>query len=96
MSDITHEKVRKVAQLIRLELSNSDMDAHAQSLGKIVDWVDCLNQVNTDDVEPLMNVNDKAMPLRSDQVTAGNHPADVLANAPDSQAGFFCVPKVVE
>ncbi|USO01425.1 MAG: Asp-tRNA(Asn)/Glu-tRNA(Gln) amidotransferase subunit GatC [Alphaproteobacteria bacterium] len=96
MSDITPEKVRKVAQLIRLNLSAEDVDVYAQSLGKIVDWVACLDQVNTDNVAPLMNVNDMAMPLRDDIVTAGDQAEDVLANATDAQAGYFCVPKVVE
>lgn len=96
MSDITPDKVRKVAQLIRLTLNDSDVATYVQSLGKIVAWVDCLNQVNTDNVEPLMNANDKAMPMRDDYVTAGGQAPDVLANAPDSQSGFFCVPKVVE
>lgn len=96
MSDITPAKVRKVAQLIRLKLNDADVDTYAQSLGKIVDWVDCLNQVDTNNVDPLMNANDKAMPMRDDVVTAGNQADDVLANAPDAQAGYFCVPKVVE
>ena len=57
---------------------------------------DRLNEVNTDNVEPLASVTGHALPLRDDVVTDGEISDKVTQNAPESTSGFFVVPKVVE
>ena len=55
-----------------------------------------LNEVNTDNVEPLVSVNESYITCREDKVTEGNQAQAVLANAPQAEYGYFVVPKVVE
>ena len=52
--------------------------------------------MNTDNVEPLVSVNEACISLRKDEVTAGNNPEEVLYNAPMKEYGYFAVPKVIE
>ena len=59
-------------------------------------WIEELNEVNTDNVEPLISVNDTTLRLRDDEITDGGCQEAVLANAPDKEYDYFAVPKVVE
>ena len=88
--------VRHIAKLARLQMSDSEVEALVPELNNILGWVEQLGEVNTDGVEPLTAVIDQAMRLRDDAVTDGAIRDSVLANAPDSQHGFFAVPKVIE
>lgn len=90
------QTVEKVATLIRLELTDAEKQKYVKDLQGILDWVDCLNRVNTDGVEPLYNVNDADMPMREDIVADGNIVSKVLQNAPEQMNDYFVVPKVVE
>ncbi len=90
------ETVRKVARLSQIEMSEEEMERIAPQLGKIIEWVEQLGEVNTDDVEPLANVVNTELQLREDKVNDGGCTDKVLANAPEEVQGFFVVPKVVE
>ena len=57
---------------------------------------DKIEATNTDNVEPLISVNDTTLRLREDEITDGNYQEAVLANAPDKEYDYFAVPKVVE
>ena len=63
---------------------------------KILKWVEQLNEVDTDHVEPLVSVNENTLVCRDDIVNDGEMPDKILANAPQSEFGYFVVPKVVE
>lgn len=93
---IDKETVRKVARLARIRVPEAEMEQLTNELGKIVGWIDQLQEVNTDGVEPLTSVVDASQYLRADVVTDGGYQDAVLQNAPESAAGFFVVPKVVE
>ena len=67
-----------------------------EEFNKIIDWIEMLNEVDTDGVAPLVSVNDSNLLLREDIVMEGNQAGAVLKNAPQSQYGYFTVPKVVE
>ena len=67
-----------------------------KEFNKILSWIEQLNEVDTDNVEPLVSVNDSHISCREDKVTEGNQSAAVLANAPQAEYGYFVVPKVVE
>lgn len=90
------QTVEKVASLIRLELTDEQKQKYVKDLQGILEWVDCLNRVNTQGVEPLYNVNDADMPMRDDIVNDGGIADMVLQNAPEHMNNYFVVPKVVE
>jgi aspartyl-tRNA(Asn)/glutamyl-tRNA(Gln) amidotransferase subunit C len=90
------QTVRKVATLARIEMQEEELEAVRVKLGNIMKFVEQLEEVNTDQVEPLANVVDIKLRLREDQVKDGGVQQDVLANAPEALEGFFVVSKVVE
>lgn len=93
---IDNETVKRVAFLSRLKVDDDKLEAAKAEFNKILDWIEELNEVNTDNVEPLISVNDTVLRLRDDEVTAGNCVDDILANAPQQEYDYFAVPKVVE
>jgi aspartyl-tRNA(Asn)/glutamyl-tRNA(Gln) amidotransferase subunit C len=88
--------VRKVAKLARIAEPEEKLEKLASELNGIMAWIEQLNEVDTDGVEPMTSAVRTPLPMREDVVTDGGDPAKVLANAPKTAAGFFVVPKVVE
>lgn len=93
---IDNETVKRVAFLSRLKIEDDKLEETKEEFNKILNWVEQLNEVNTDGVEPLISVNDSHLQLRHDEVTEGNQSDAILKNAPQAQYGYFTVPKVVE
>ena len=93
---IDRQTVNRVAFLARLKIDEDKIEATENEFNKILNWVEQLNEVNTDDVEPLSAVNETALVCREDEITAGGQADKVLANAPMAEYGYFVVPKVVE
>lgn len=93
---ISKEEVLHVAQLARLEIDPAAMDKMADQVGTILDYINSLNQVNTEGVPPTSHAIDLTNAFREDE--PGTHlDADTsLANAPEAEAGAFIVPKVIE
>jgi aspartyl-tRNA(Asn)/glutamyl-tRNA(Gln) amidotransferase subunit C len=88
--------VRKVAHLARIAEPEARLQSLAQELSGILAWIEQLNEVDVQGVEPMATAVDASTPLRQDVVTEGGDPNKILANAPKSADGFFIVPKVVE
>lgn len=88
--------VRHIAKLARIAMSDSEVEALVPELNNILGWIEQLGEVDTDGVEPLTAVIDQKLRLRDDVVTVQDIRAEVLANAPNAQHGFFAVPKVIE
>ena len=88
--------VQRVSQLARIEIEAAQLDNTAKELNNILDWIEQLNEVDTDGVEPVASVTGHALPRRKDTVVDGGYPEKVLKNAPDRHLDFFAVPKVVE
>ena len=86
----------KIAKLSRIKIDESEVDELSSQLSSIVDWVEQLNEVNTDTVEPLSNVSMAKLPLRKDIENPKDNSVEVLSNAPDKLEKYFAVPKVVE
>ncbi|SVD67503.1 uncharacterized protein METZ01_LOCUS420357 [marine metagenome] len=86
----------KIAKLSRIKIDESEIDELSSQLSSIVDWVEQLNEVNTDTVEPLSNVSMAKLPLRKDIENLKDNSEEVLSNAPDKLEKYFVVPKVVE
>ena len=90
------DTVRRVARLARIAVSEDELEPLAGELNSILGWVEQLNEVDVDGVEPMTSVTPMALKQRDDVVTDGDRQADVLLNAPDAREGFYAVPKVVE
>lgn len=88
--------VKRVARLSRLAVSDEDAQRMVGELNVILGFVEQLDEVDVSGVEPMTSVIAMDMKKRADVVTDGNKAADIVANAPASEEGFFLVPKVVE
>lgn len=88
--------VKRVARLARLKVSDADAERMTGELNSILQFVEQLDEVNIEGVEPLTSVVAQTMKKRADGVTDGGYAADVVRNAPASEDNFFMVPKVVE
>ncbi len=88
--------VRKVARLARIAEPEANLEPLARELSGILSWIEQLNEVDTDGVEPMTTSVAQALPMRADVVTEGGDPERVLSNAPRRAGDFFVVPKVVE
>jgi aspartyl-tRNA(Asn)/glutamyl-tRNA(Gln) amidotransferase subunit C len=93
---VSSEQVRHIAKLARIAMSEGELERLVPELNAIIGWVEQLDEVNTDGVEPLTAVIEQKLRLRDDVVDDGNIRDAVLANAPAAQHGFFAVPKVIE
>jgi len=93
---IDNETVKRVAFLSRLKIENEKIEETKEEFNKIISWIEELNEIDTDEVEPLISVNDEHLRMRDDAVTAGNCREDILKNAPSAEYDYFSVPKVVE
>ena len=88
--------VRKVARLARIAEPEDRIEPLARELSAIMNWIEQLNEVDTDGVEPMTSVVGANLSMREDVVTEGGDAAAVLSNAPKTRDNFFVVPKVVE
>ena len=93
---LTTEQLRQVALLARLRLSPEEELPLAMELDAILGYMDKLNQLNTDHVEPFKHAIIGPNPLREDRVTNRPDTESLLANAPDRDGTFFKVPKIIE
>jgi aspartyl-tRNA(Asn)/glutamyl-tRNA(Gln) amidotransferase subunit C len=93
------DTVRRIASLARIRLEESEVPRMQAELNGILGWIEQLQAVPTEGVEPMAGgapTDSPAMRLREDAVTEGGIADQVLANAPDRQGDYFLVPKVVE
>ena len=88
--------VKKVARLARIRVAEAELEPLAGELYGILAWIEQLNEVDTDGVEPMASAVHMPAPMRDDVVTEGGDPEVVLSNAPRRAGNFFVVPKVVE
>ena len=90
------DAVKRVAKLARIAVSDEQAGKMQSELNTILGFVDQLNEVNVEGVEPMTSVIDVAMKKRVDIVNDGDKADDIIANAPASEDNFFMVPKVIE
>jgi len=90
------DTVRRIAHLARVAVPESDVEHLRGELNAILAFVEQLQEVNIDGVEPMTSVTPMAMKKRADVVTDGGIADDIVKNAPQSREDFFLVPKVVE
>ena len=93
---IDKKTTKKIAKLSRIKLNEPEIDELSSQLSSIIDWVEELNEVNTDQINPLNNISSSKLPLRNDNPNKVNNSDKILSNAPEKIESYFVVPKVVE
>lgn len=93
---LTRSQVQHVAKLARLSLTEAEVESFTQQLSRILDHVEQLNQVQTQDVPPTYLAVSLQNVLREDKPHQSLERAKLLGQAPDSEAGCFKVPKITE
>jgi len=93
---IDKDTAARVANLARISIPDEELENVAKELSNIIGFMEQLNEVNVDNVEPMTSVTPTMLKKRTDVVNDGNQQSKVLSNAPDTREGFFAVPKVVD
>ncbi|MDU8927431.1 Asp-tRNA(Asn)/Glu-tRNA(Gln) amidotransferase subunit GatC [Alisedimentitalea sp. MJ-SS2] len=93
---IDKDTAAKVAKLARIKVEDDQLDALAGEFNAVLGFIEQLNEVDVDGVEPMVSVTPMRLKRRVDEVTDGGMQDKILKNAPDAREGFFAVPKVVE
>ncbi len=88
--------VKRVAKLARIAVTEEQADKMVGELNTIIGFVEQLNEVDVEGIEPMTSVVDMTMRKREDKITDGNKADDVVANAPATEDHYFMVPKVIE
>ena len=93
---ITHEEVRHVAELARLDLDEAAREKFAGQIGEILQYIDKLNEVDTEGVEPTSHAIFLTNAFREDEPAAHLENETALANAPEQEDGCFAVPRIIK
>ena len=91
-----NKTIETISYLARLKLANDKKEKITKDLKNIINFVDELQDINTDDITPLANPLEKIAPKREDSVTSKSRKEAFLLNSPESDQNYFIVPKVVE
>lgn len=93
---ISDETIEYVGILAKLELSDDEKEEAKKDMGKMLDYIDKLNQLDTSDVEPMSHVFPVNNVFREDVVVNGDDRDNILKNAPEERDGAFVVPKTFD
>lgn len=93
---ISDETIRYVGILAKLELSGEEKEAAKKDMGRMLDYIDKLNELDTSEAEPMSHVFPVNNVFREDVVTSGDDRDRILKNAPQQKDGAFKVPKTVD
>jgi aspartyl-tRNA(Asn)/glutamyl-tRNA(Gln) amidotransferase subunit C len=93
---LTPADINKIAHLARLNIEEEDMPRYSQQLSGIVDFIEQLGKVDTDQIEPMYHAFDMEQRLRPDEITEQNTREEFQKIAPQVEAGLYLVPKVID
>ena len=93
---ITKDTVKKISKLSRISTNSKFEEEMIKDLNLIIKFVDQLNELNIDNVEPLSSVVNEKATLRDDEVKKMNAKDDILKNSPEDNENYYVVPKVIE
>ena len=96
MSRISKEQVKKVAELARIELSEKEIDHHSEQLEKILDYINQLEKINTDDIPCTTRAIEVVNVVRNDKNEKFLDNEAILDLAPSREDDFFKVPKIIK
>ena len=90
------EKIKHVAKLARISVDDAKVESLTKDLNSIFKFIEQLNELNTDKVEPLTSIAETTLRFRPDKADSSNIRDDILKNSPNENKDYFVVPKVVE
>ena len=93
---ITKDTIRKISNLAKISVADQEVEKLESEISSIIRWVEALNEVDTENVDPMSNSLTGTLRMREDLVTDGNKVSDILSNSPVDDENFFVVPKVIE
>lgn len=93
---LTNDDIVYIAKLANLQLAETQVDQYKRELSQILEFVEQMNRVNVDHVEPMAHPQEMMQPMREDVVTEVDQRAKFQAIAPVTQNGLYLVPKVIE
>ncbi|BBL60108.1 Asp-tRNA(Asn)/Glu-tRNA(Gln) amidotransferase subunit GatC [Methylomonas koyamae] len=93
---LTANDVKKIAHLARLGIAEQDVEHYAKDLSGILDLMTRMGQLDTSGIAPMAHPLDQTQRLRADQVTESNQREHFQAIAPQTEAGLYLAPKVIE
>ena len=93
---ITKDTIRKISNLAKISIADHEVGKLESEISSIFRWVEALNEVDTDNIDPMSNSLTGVLRMRDDLVTDGNKVSDILSNSPVDDENFFVVPKVIE
>ncbi len=93
---IDRETAQRVANLARIAVDETEVDSLSIELSRILAFMEELGEADLENAAPMTSVTPMELKQRVDEVTDGEIPERVLANAPDTRQGFYIVPKVIE
>lgn len=93
---ITEETINYVAALAKLNLSDEEKEKASKDLNSIINYMDHMNELNTDNIEPMSHIFPLRNVFRDDVVTNEDNREELISNAPAKKDGCFIVPKTVE
>ena len=88
--------IKHISKLSRISVDDAKANKLAGDLNSIFDFIEKLNELNIDNVEPLTSVAETTLKLRVDEVKSENIRDQILKNSPEENEDFFVVPRVVE
>ena len=93
---IDKDTVKNISKLARISLDNKNVDSLSKNLTSIINFIEKLNELNTDKVVPLTSIIDASLTSRKDEVNNEKIRDQILKNSPEKNEEFFVVPKVIE
>lgn len=93
---ITKDTILKIANLAKISITSDETEKLESEISSIISWVETLNEVDTENIEPMTNSLQTSLRMREDEVNDGNKTKDILLNSPTDDDSFFVVPKVIE
>ena len=93
---VTRKEVEHIAELARLELNDSELEEYTVQLNQILEYVEKLNELNTENIQPLSHPVEAANVFRDDILKPSIDREEALKNAPSKNDEFFKVPKVID
>ncbi len=94
--EVDETTVRRIARLARIKITDEEASGLKGELSGILNWIEQLGEVDTDDVEPMTCVVPINLKMRDDVVNDGENAEAVVSNAPMREDNFYVVPKIVE
>jgi aspartyl-tRNA(Asn)/glutamyl-tRNA(Gln) amidotransferase subunit C len=94
--EVNNKLIQEIAKLSKLKFDSSAEEKMIENMGKMLSFVDKLNEIDTEGVEPLIYMSEEINVLREDEITSEVSQKDALKNAPQKDSDYFKVPTVLK